>query len=236
MDGIHDCGGMDGYGPVHYRQAEPVFTYPWEGRTIALLTYMHIEGISHWDKSRWFREQMGNEDYVNELERSYYTHWLSAAERILVDAGIISEEERAERVEQILNGSYQRSLPQETEEAIQRKTSGQIESALKVFRAARSLQLDGPKPSFSVGDEVRVRKMNPPTHTRCPKYVRGSTGKVVTSHGCQIYPDSAAIGKGPDPQPLYTVEFSSQELWGEDAGPKDTVFVDLWEPYLAPAA
>lgn len=236
MDGMHDCGGMNGFGPVAYRTAEPVFAHEWEGRTLALLTYLHIQGISDWDKSRWFREKMGNENYINELNNSYYTHWLSATERLLTDAGVISEEERLERVEQIQDGTYRRSLPTETEEAIARRNENLIDESLAVFRAPHSLRLDGPEPSFSVGDEVTVRLMNPPVHTRCPKYVRGRRGRIVASHGCQIYPDSAGAGNGPDPRPLYTVEFEARELWGEHGHTNDTMYADLWEPYLASAA
>lgn len=236
VDGIHDCGGMSGFGPVHYRAAEPVFSYPWEGRTLALLTFLHIRGISQWDKSRWFREMMGNEDYVTEIEKSYYTHWLSATERLLVEAGIITEAERVNRVEAIKNGTYQRSLPDETEEAIARQNKDLIEEALAAWRKHASLNLEGPEPSFKVGDEVVVRRMNPPTHTRCPKYVRGVKGRIVKFYGCQIYPDSAALDQGPDPKPLYSVEFSARDVWGEDGHPSDTIYVDMWEPYLAPVA
>ena len=36
MDGIHDMGGMDGFGPIPIEQDEPVFHAPWEGRVWAL--------------------------------------------------------------------------------------------------------------------------------------------------------------------------------------------------------
>ena len=39
-------------------------------------------------------------------------------------------------------------------------------------------------------------------------------------HGAHVFPDSAAAGKGEDPQWLYTVRFDAQELWGADAEPK----------------
>ena len=37
---------------------------------------------------------------------------------------------------------------------------------------------------------------------------------------------------GEDPRPLYTVRFAARELWGESANPRDSVCLDLWEPYL----
>ena len=33
---------------------------------------------------------------------------------------------------------------------------------------------------------------------------------------------------------VYTVEFTGEELWG-DEGANTTVYIDLWEPYLLPA-
>ncbi|HEY4331212.1 MAG TPA: SH3-like domain-containing protein, partial [Ilumatobacteraceae bacterium] len=33
---------------------------------------------------------------------------------------------------------------------------------------------------------------------------------------------------------VYTVEFSSHQLWGETTEPAFTVLVDLWEHYLEP--
>jgi hypothetical protein len=51
-------------------------------------------------------------------------------------------------------------------------------------------------------------------------------------HGCHVFPDTAAIGRGENPQWLYTVVFDSRELWGADADPTIKVSVDAFEPYL----
>lgn len=229
MDGIHDTGGMTGYGPVPYQKDEPYFHHEWEGRALSILTWMHIRGLSWWDKSRFYREMMGNENYVNEIRDSYYTHWLSAAERILVSDNIITEDERKKRVQEILDGSYvDRNPSRQFEE-------GDIDKAIEAMHKPHSLVLPGPEPSFSAGDSVTVKNMNPLGHTRCPKYVRNRTGVVHTSHGPQIYPDSNYINRGDDPQPLYTVAFKSTDLWGDDGNDKDVVYVDLWEPYLVGA-
>jgi hypothetical protein len=34
---------------------------------------------------------------------------------------------------------------------------------------------------------------------------------------------------------LYTVCVTATELWGPEVNPRDTVTLDLWESYLAPA-
>jgi nitrile hydratase len=55
---------------------------------------------------------------------------------------------------------------------------------------------------------------------------------IVAQRGVHVFPDSHAHGKGEDPRPLYTVRFAARELWGEAANPRDSVCLDLWEPYL----
>jgi nitrile hydratase beta subunit len=87
-------------------------------------------------------------------------------------------------------------------------------------------------PVFAEGDAVRARTLNPHGHTRLPRYVRGRQGMIVARRGALVFPDSHAHGKGEDPRPLYTVRFAARELWGEAAHPRDSVCLDLWEPYL----
>ena len=36
MNGIHDMGGMHGFGPVEREENEPVFHEPWEARMVAM--------------------------------------------------------------------------------------------------------------------------------------------------------------------------------------------------------
>jgi nitrile hydratase subunit beta len=87
--------------------------------------------------------------------------------------------------------------------------------------------------AFATGQKIRVKIMNPMTHTRAPRYVRGHKGEVVKIHGAHVFPDSNAVGRGENPQWLYTVRFTARELWGHDNN--DHVMLDLWEPYLEAA-
>ncbi|HZD70288.1 MAG TPA: SH3-like domain-containing protein, partial [Actinomycetes bacterium] len=91
---------------------------------------------------------------------------------------------------------------------------------------------------FGVGDRVRVRRMRPARHTRCPRYVRGATGRIERVQLLDGLPELAAYGEPATPQPVYAVAFDSRELWGDDGRPPWTVHVDLWEQYLeeAPSA
>jgi nitrile hydratase len=57
-------------------------------------------------------------------------------------------------------------------------------------------------------------------------------GVIERWHGAHVFPDSHAHGLGEDPRHLYTVRFAASELWGPRGHPKDSVSLDLWEPYL----
>src|ERR1700761_2055166 len=88
---------------------------------------------------------------------------------------------------------------------------------------------------FKPGDRVRARNIHPKTHTRLPRYVRGHVGVVELILGCSVYPDTASMEAGENPQWLYTVVFEGSELWGPDADPTVKVSGDAFEPYLEPA-
>jgi nitrile hydratase len=85
---------------------------------------------------------------------------------------------------------------------------------------------------FKPGDRVRARNINPPTHTRLPRYVRGHEGLIEAVRGCHVFPDAVTTGRGEDPQWLYTVVFNGRQLWGPNADPTLTVSVEAFEPYL----
>jgi nitrile hydratase len=87
-------------------------------------------------------------------------------------------------------------------------------------------------PAFKVGDAVRGRNMHPAGHTRLPRYARGKCGVVIADRGGFVFPDTNAALEGEQPKRLYTVRFTARELWGERTNAKDTVAIDLWEPYL----
>lgn len=77
------------------------------------------------------------------------------------------------------------------------------------------------------------KNINPTTHTRLPRYVRGNIGRIETDHGVFITPDTAAHGLGEHPQHVYSVSFTALELWGTPR--PDNVYIDLWDDYLEEA-
>ena len=56
--------------------------------------------------------------------------------------------------------------------------------------------------------------------------------KVLADRGVFVFPDTNAHQQGENPQHLYSVRFTARELWGEQAPPRDTVHLDLWDSYL----
>ncbi len=88
-------------------------------------------------------------------------------------------------------------------------------------------------PKFKVGDTVKARDINPVSHTRLPRYIRGRTGRITRDHGVFSFPDtSAASGTHSDPQHVYSVRFEGSELWGAGANANACVYIDLFDDYL----
>lgn len=82
---------------------------------------------------------------------------------------------------------------------------------------------------LSPGTPVRVRVVDPPGHTRAPRYVRGHRGVVVEVHGDHPVPDRVVAGADDEPRPVYAVRFTARELWEHGS---HSVTVDLWHDYL----
>ena len=45
ITGIHDMGGVPGYGPVQSERDEPVFHEEWEGRVFGLVTSVKDDSL-----------------------------------------------------------------------------------------------------------------------------------------------------------------------------------------------
>jgi nitrile hydratase beta subunit len=215
MNGVHDMGGMHGFGRVEPQAGEPVFHAPWEGRVLAMHRAMGHIGLWTIDINRAARENMPPALY---LGTSYYEKWAISLEDLCVKYGLVDEDELAAGRALHLAKPVNRVLS--------------AAEALKAL-SRTSFERRASAPSrFNAGDPVRTRKIHPPSHTRLPRYARGRNGVVEFVRGCHVFPDAAAIGKGEDPRWLYTVVFEGRELWGESADPTTMVSIDAWEPYL----
>ena len=104
-----------------------------------------------------------------------------------------------------------------------------------VGRGASAKRNVASSPRFQVGQRVRARNIHPLGHTRLPRYARGKLGTVDRDHGVFVFPDTNAHLLGEKPQHVYSVRFAARELWGEQASPRDAVYLDMWDDYLEPA-
>jgi nitrile hydratase len=89
VNGIHDMGGMDGFGPVVVEKDEPVFHHRWEGSVRAIMRQT-VGRFYNLDEFRNVVERMPPEEY---LRASYYERWLHALETLMVQRGVITLEE-----------------------------------------------------------------------------------------------------------------------------------------------
>jgi len=215
MNGVHDMGGMQCFGPVEPEPNEPVFHSDWEARVLALNRAMGYARAWNIDMSRAAIENLPPDVY---LTRSYYEKWALRMERLLLDLALVDADEMAAGHALRPGKPLPRKLvAAEVASALTRGSYGRAPSAPARFKA---------------GDRVRTRNLNPATHTRLPRYARGRVGTVECVRGCHVFPDSAAIGKGENPQWLYTLRFDGRELWGESCDPNLKVSIEAFEPYL----
>jgi nitrile hydratase subunit beta len=215
---IHDMGGMHGFGPVKVEPDEPPFHQRWEGRVFAMQRAMGFAGLWTIDAGRASLEALPPLDY---LGSSYYRRWFLGLESRLVGHGLVGRDEIAAG-RSLRPGA---GLP---------RTLGADDVDKTLTRGDFTRPTNTPA-RFRPGDPVRTRNLNPPRHTRLPRYARGKYGLVEAVRGCHVFPDTAALGAGDNPQWLYAVVFSARELWGTDADSVHKVSIEAFEPYLEPA-
>ena len=214
MNGVHDMGGMHGFGPIAPEPDPPVFHHRWEARAHAL--NLASPTRANIDAGRHQRELIPGPDY---LRMSYYEKWFAALCEMLLAKGVVSEAE-------LTSGRADPTAPKAT------PMLGPADVTPRLSAGRSYLRETAATPLFRPGDTVRARNLNPTGHTRLPRYVRGHVGVVERLHGAHVFPDSNAHGKGEDPRQLYTVRFAARELWGPDRPQADSVSLDLWEPYI----
>jgi nitrile hydratase len=222
MDGIHDMGGMHGFGPVvskenmHEKHAE------WHSRTRALLRVARAHGTINIDEFRHGIERIPPADY---LASSYYERWLKSIECLLGEKGVVTPDEVSERM--ALLRERPDAVPSESPRAV-------VADAGRVVPGIPTTPPLKTEPGFREGESVIARNIHPVGHTRLPRYVRGKRGTIHKLQGIHVLPDAHAHGQGEQAQPLYSVRFEAGELWSVSAEPHQAVYIDLWESYLEP--
>jgi nitrile hydratase beta subunit len=219
MNGAHDMGGMHGFGRVEPELNEPVFHAEWEKRAFALTLAMAMPGQWNIDASRFARENRDPADY---LSMNYYQIWFAALETMLKKRDLVTDDEI------VVGHSLHPAKPG-------KRTLSPDDVAKVLHRGGPTERATNTQSRFKVGDKVRAKNINPLTHTRLPRYVRGHVGMIARVIGFHVFPDSNAQGSGENPQWLYNLRIDGRELWGPDGDPTTSVSVDAWEPYLEPA-
>jgi len=215
VNGVHDMGGMHGFGKVVPEPNEPVFHAPWEARVLAMVRAMGATGTHNIDMSRFARESLPPDVY---LASSYYKRWQLALENLLQDRALVGADELA--AGRALHPANVGARP---------LTAADHERVLSHGDFARPAAAPA---RFRIGDKVRMKNINPAGHTRLPRYVRGRCGTIEHVRGCHVFADASALGRRDVAHWLYAVAFDGRELWGEGADPTVTVSVEAFEPYL----
>src|SRR5262249_36271723 len=213
MNGVHDMGGMDGFGKVEAEPNEPVFHEPWEGRVMAMNRAMGAMGIWNIDTGRFSREMLPAHVY---LASSYYRKWYLGLEQMLLERGLVDADEIA------AGHAVRPGKPLKR---------GKFDlAAVDRVMTRGSFSRPAPAPArFKPGDRVRAKNIHPVSHTRLPRYVRGHVGVVERLHGSHVFPDTVVAGPGGGPPWAYPAGFGIREPWGGDAPPTRQVSIPALE-------
>ncbi len=187
MDGIHDLGGKQGFGPVRHGPDAAVFHEDWEKRINALYGLAVRLGIFNMDEYRHAIERMEPRHY---LSAGYYERTLTSLATLCVEKGVLTHADLEERAE----GSFPLALP-----------LGPGRGNVTTRR------------TYQPGDRVRVRDDHVCGHVRMPGYIRGKQGVVVGVSPPYPFPDAHAHGLEADDEPTYDVRFKSSDLWPDAA-------------------
>jgi nitrile hydratase len=189
MDGMHDLGGRQGFGPIRHTHDAQAFHAQWEVRVNSLYAHAVRRGVFNMDEYRHAIERMDPRHY---LTASYYERSLTSLATLCVEKGLITREELERRA----GGAFPLAMP-----SAQGRSNATI------------------RESFAIGDRVRVRMDSVPGHMRMPSYIRGKSGVVVGISPAYPFPDAHAHGVAAEDEPTYDVRFRSEDLWPGSADP-----------------
>ena len=158
MDGIHDLGGMHGFGRVEREEDEPVFHAPWEAAVVAMMRAALAAGIYNIDEFRHGIERM---DPAPLPASSYYEHWLDGITRVLFEKGVVAPRG---------SGGAHRVLPGARRRAGHRRAARPAAAAAvpPIRAGSQSAVRDtGIAPRFASGDAVVTRRSTPTATRGC---------------------------------------------------------------------
>lgn len=214
MDGIHDMGGKQGYGPVDVHEVDEPFHQAWEGRMWAIARNC---SAPDWTID-WWRHVRERIDPVDYLERPYFDSWMQTYAAAFVTSGVFT-------LDEITSGHTDHKGPA----AAAQDFNGALAANRALCRNFESPP-DGPA-LYSVGDRVRTVVHGNSHHSRLPQYARGKPATIHAYRGSHLFADAGARGIH-EGQHLYTIAIAAPDLWGPEAHPRDTIYLDLWESHL----
>lgn len=219
MDGIHDLGGMQGFGRIADEPESMGFHADWHGRMFALSRVVRYALPFGGDHVRQAIERMEPGHYLNS---SYYEKWLEGNVACLEAAGAVSEAELA--------GGPLQDLPPRL--GTPRKLTADLAAGLIYGGMHGDRTPPRAPPRFAAGEAVRTIPHGHAGHTRLPRYARAMPARIEAVLGAFVLADANAAGN-PRTEWSYRVAFRARDLWGaeaEDDG--DSVVLDLWDSYL----
>ena len=148
MNGVHDMGGMDGFGKVEVEKNEPPFHEAWEGRVLAMQRALGYAGAWHIDDSRYAQETLPPQAY---LAASYYWRWTLGMQKNLLERGFVTKDEIAAG-----------HALQPAKKLPRKLTADVVNAGMTRSSFFRQQQRTA---RFKPGDRVRTRNINPQTHT-----------------------------------------------------------------------
>lgn len=223
MDGIHDMGGMHGFGRITDEPESMGFHTAWHGRMFALSRVVRYSLPFGGDHVRQAIERMPPDRY---LAASYYEKWLEGNVACLKAIGVVSEAELA--------GAHLQPLPSAIGPA-RPMAADQARGFIFAGMSANRTPLTTP-PRFVVGETARTVAHGHRGHTRLPRYARAMPARIEANLGAFVLADANAAGQ-PHTEWCYRVAFAARDLWGQEAeADGDSVVLDLWESYLEKAA
>ena len=201
MDGVHDLGGREGFGPILDKRDDKAFHAEWEMRAFENGTSLRLG--EPWSID-WFRHARELTDPVDYLTRPYFDQWLTTLAAQLIDEGYLTLDE-VKPAPLLLRQSPAVPPRARRQRALMSQPPG-LSRSRQYGAALRA----GRRPCVA-GSTAR------PGHTRLPQYARGRAGVIHAHHGGHVFADAAARGEHRG-EHLYTVSFASAELWPERRG------------------
>ena len=209
MDGIHDLGGMQGFGPVERETDEPTFHEEWQRLAFCIMAIAQAQLQNH--SADEYRHSVERMDPVHYLQSHYYGRMLTGTTTLLVEKGVLDHADLEGRA----GGTFPLARPVAEDPLVD----------LAPQSAAR----------FEIGQHVRVLDIHPRGHVRAPRFCRGKTGIVLHVAPKFNFPDTSAHEGTQRAEHTYHVEFTASELWPGEGAENDSVIVDLWDSYLEEA-